>query len=56
MDIILYGGIRYQFVKAGDSARGHKFNKVFIQEGISEDIINNVIMPCLYEDGMVMLE
>lgn len=56
MDIILYGGIRYQFVKAGDSARGHKFNKVFIQEGISQDIINNVIMPCLYEDGMVMLE
>ena len=23
---------------------------------ISEDIINNIIMPCLYEDGMVMLE
>ena len=31
MDIVLYGGIRYQFVYAGDNARGHKFNKVFIQ-------------------------
>ena len=56
MDIVLYGGIRYQFVYAGDNARGHKFNKVFIQEGISQDIIDSVIEPSLYYDRMVVLE
>lgn len=58
MDIVLYGGIRYKFVNAtADDALGYRFNRVYIQDGISQDIIDNIIMPSLFNmDRVIIVE
>lgn len=56
MDIVLYGGIRYKFVNATtDDALGRRFNRIYVQYGISQDIIKNVIMPSIVNMDRVII-
>jgi hypothetical protein len=58
MDIVLYGGIRYKFVCAtADEARGYRFNRVYIQDGMAQDIVDNIIMPSIMNmDRVITIE
>ena len=45
--IILKDGTSIMAVKADDKARGHRFDKVFVQYGVSEDDIDEYIKPLM---------
>ena len=46
--ILFRDGSSIRMVKATEfSVRGHKFDKVFIQQGIDEDFVNTYIRPLL---------
>lgn len=45
--IILKDGTSIGAVKANDRARGHRFDRVFVQYGVSEDDINDYIKPSM---------
>jgi hypothetical protein len=50
--IQLKNGTAYHFVKGNETSRGHKFHKVYMQDGIDDDIINVIIEPSIipYKD------
>ena len=43
--VITTDGDRYIVLKPTESTKGHRVKKSYIQEGISEEILYNVIMP-----------
>ena len=56
MDIVLYGGIRYKFVNAlADDALGRRFNRIYVQYGIAQDTIKNIIMPSIVNMDRVII-
>ena len=50
--IQLKNGTVYHFIKNNETARGYKFHKVYMQDGIDDDIINTIIEPSImpYKD------
>ncbi len=43
----LFDGTRYMVVPATQSARGHKCDKVYVEYGVDQEIIDCVIYPIL---------
>lgn len=48
MIIDLGNGSYIKFVPADDRSRGHKFNRIYYQEGVNEEMIYCRIYPALY--------
>lgn len=45
--IVMKDGTTIQAIKADESSRGKRLDKVFVQYGVSEDAINNYIRPLI---------
>lgn len=45
--LVFHGGTMILFVPANDSCRGCKFDEIYYQKGIFEDILNVIVRPCL---------
>lgn len=45
--IQLKNGTVYHFIKGNETARGYRFHKVYIQDGVDDDIINTIIEPSI---------
>ena len=54
--LVFHGGTMILFVPANDSCRGCKFDEIYYQKGISEDIINIRIKPCLIQSWIWEIE
>ncbi len=52
-DMFIY--IRIRFCSANESARGHKFDRIYYQYGINEDTLSMLIKPMLIK-GIFPLE
>ena len=50
--ILLKNGTSYKFVKTDNTSRGQKFHNAYIEDGISDDDINDYVIPNLipYKD------
>ena len=46
-EIILKNGTIYRIIKADEKALGRRFNTVYIEWSVDEDIINEVIIPAV---------
>lgn len=46
-EIILKNGTRYKILRADETALGYRFNAVYIEWFVDEDIINKVIIPAV---------
>lgn len=47
MAIVLKDGTTIRAIKANESSRGHRLDKVFVQYGVSVDEVNEYIRPLL---------
>lgn len=47
MIVELEDGNTYQIVSASDNSRGHRCNIAFVDKWINQEIIDNIIKPCL---------
>lgn len=54
MDITLHGGMRYLFIHADANARGYKFNRIYLQPGINQDYIDDIIVPSLVNQDKII--
>lgn len=43
-------------IPCSDSARGYKFNKIYVQRGVNEDFINTVLCPCIITAPRIQME
>lgn len=47
--LVLYGGnVIINFIPANDNCRGYKFDRIYYQNGISDDFLDFIIKPQLY--------
>jgi hypothetical protein len=47
--LVFHNGSTILFAPANDSCRGCKFDEIYYQKGISEDILNVIVRPCLVQ-------
>ena len=47
MGIYMKDGSYIMFMRATASTKGYRFDKVIVEDGVTIDVIDNVIKPCL---------
>ena len=45
MVIKLKDGSYIKFIPANDNSKGHKLNRIYYQDGVSDDVISKIIRP-----------
>ena len=54
--LVFHGGTMILFVPVDDRCRGCKFDEIYYQKGISKEILNAIVRPCLIQSWIWEIE